>query len=235
MDSSDEENHSMDSSPAISDYDSDEFDTGYDTKIFSPPSASLTTLVESDQRTFLTESMSLISASGIKPRFSLKRPSPYIRTGNPYADKDPYHKVYNFLAASLVRRREDIAVVAVYLGHGAQVFYTKNMLEVEDIRHAEEVAGFLMRAARERMEYHEFTAMYYQLILRNCQEYIVDLFKEMKGALETVTKDNGKTLLANLLESLDNSSSRTKGIKVTMQWIMKKRRMPRKRKTARKR
>jgi hypothetical protein len=214
MDSSDDENRSIDSSPVMSDYDTDEFDTGYDTQIFFPPSASVTSLVESDQRSFLTESMSLISTSGIKPRFSFNRRSPYIRTGNPYADKDPYRKVYNFLAASLVRRRSDIAVLAVYLRDGAQVYYTKNILEVEDIRHAEDVAGCLMKAARERMKYHEFAEMYYELILRNCHEYVVDLFKEIEGALETVAEDNGKTLLAKLLESLEKSSSSTKGIKV---------------------
>src|SRR5208282_2156188 len=132
-----------DDSPPLPCYDTDDFDIGYDEEIFPLAADTDVSKMSDEKRDFVLEGMALLHEQ------TWTRFMPVTSTGS--RGKNAFLSLYNFIATSLVRSQEDVAAVAIYLtGEGAQVYYTKDKLDAEDIAHAESFCNFLERSAKEK-------------------------------------------------------------------------------------
>jgi hypothetical protein len=157
---SDDEYYSDSSAPL--DDDSDEYDFGKDDIIF-PPSQDNMKAVQHEERDFIFEAIALLQKyNDLKtppPRFGNFRFQKVITTG--YGTKTPRLDLYNFLAVSLLRRKDDVAAVTVYLTENrASIYCCRNTLDASDVAQAEEMAKFLQTSARDNITLDSFAHGY---------------------------------------------------------------------------
>lgn len=205
MEHDDSESFSDDSS-LLPHYDTDDFDFGYDEEIFPLAADTDVSKMSDEKRDFILEGMALLHEQ------TWTRFMPVTTTGS--RNKNAFLSLYNFIATSLVRSKEDVAAVAIYLtGEGAQVYYTKDKLDTEDIAHAESFCCFLERSAKEKPPPKVFKNGYFDILLQNGSDYILDKYttlrtlfdeKKLQDLQNTITK------LSEFLNSLASGSSGTK-------------------------
>jgi hypothetical protein len=206
---SDDEYWSDSSAPL--DYDSDEFDFGNDDIIF-PPSQDNVEAIQQEERDFLFEALIILQKYNDletpPPRFGRFRLHKVITTG--HRIKSPYVDLYNFLAISLLRRKDDIAAVAGYLtAGGASIYWCKNTLDASDKAQAEEMAKFLQTSVRDNLTPTSFARCYFDILVKHCGEYIQESLCNIKTVF--MGKD-GESLFTKAMEFLEKSSSRDSGV-----------------------
>lgn len=106
--------------------------------------------------------------------------------------------LYNRIATTIVRETHgDVAAVTVYRlkdEKGAMVYYAKNAISTDDLKHINQFAEIVRKAACQPISRSEFQTRYFQLLFENCRGKLDRRFQEVRDVLLNKEYGNSRSL-----------------------------------------